>query len=268
MPLALWAVNIQELLGKTLDQLERGARVTDQLRSVIEGLPPLPSAAVQGVIAAHEQDVQRGEYAVQVKASAKFDLREKALVRNVTLQKDWKAIKNAFDVEVHQDHKRVIRRSMVSERGFRPNWESSFLEAEFLFQSAFDLFCQKWDLYGMQGDRPLLQRVTVHLTPNGTMIFIPAKWSLDGKRDLNWSEIQKLHGLRVTSKQGEKLLENQNERLAEAAYVYALNEEAKRMKLRGDKRIFWVASQMKWSGDYSRKLNRILKRHRSCQMIF
>ena len=260
MPLTLWAVNIHDLLGRVLSQIEDGEPLGAELRCLLQSLQPVPAQDVQAIIANHEMVVQKGDYAVQVKASAKFDTREQELVENSTFQEEWAALKGMFDLSFWQDYKGVIRRSVVSERGFRPSWEFAVSDAEFLFSATFDLFCQKWDLYGMQHDRPLLQRLTVNLTPNGTMIFIPAWWSLDGKRDLNWSEIQALHGARVTSRQGEKLSVNQVAQRKEAAKAFKLNELAKTRGLRGDERIRWVSQKMKWQGESARKLGRALKR--------
>jgi hypothetical protein len=48
--------------------------------------------------------------------------------------------------------------------------------------------------------------VNSNLTPFGTMIFIPAYWSLD---PLNWRAITTLHKARGVPKQGPKLGANQ-----------------------------------------------------------
>ena len=58
------------------------------------------------------------------------------------------------------------------------------LPLHFVMQAVFDAFCMRWNLYGMQGDRPLVTKLSVNLTPHGTMIFIPAYWSFDYKRDV------------------------------------------------------------------------------------
>lgn len=73
------------------------------------------------------------------------------------------------------------------------------------FQAAFDAFCARWNLYGMQGDKPLTLKLSVNLTPHGTMIFIPAYWSFDAKRDMRWGAVKKLHSARALKKQGEGL---------------------------------------------------------------
>ena len=42
----------------------------------------------------------------------------------------------------------------------------------------------KSNLYGMEKGKPLLQKLSVNLTPFDTMIFIPACWSFDYHPDL------------------------------------------------------------------------------------
>lgn len=92
------------------------------------------------------------------------------------------------------------------------------------------------------------------------MIFIPSWWSLDPKRDLNWSEIKRLHNARVASKQGAKLTRNQMEQAAEAAKTARLDAEAKTNGLRGERRAEWVMEKLGWKSRDARKLRRVLNR--------
>jgi hypothetical protein len=74
---------------------------------------------------------------------------------------------------------------VVAERNFRPDWDFNWNRPAERFAAVLDVFCWRWQLYGMERDRPLLMKLTVNLTPLGTMIFIPAFWSFDPKRDFN-----------------------------------------------------------------------------------
>lgn len=112
----------------------------------------------------------------------------------------------------------------------------------------------------MEHDKPLLQKLTVNLTPHGTMIFIPSWWSLDPKRDLNWSEIKKLHKVRVPSKQGAKLTRNQMEQAAETKKAATLDAQASANGLKGAQRATWIMEQMKWTNQDARKLRLVLSR--------
>src|SRR5438046_218374 len=107
---------------------------------------------------------------------------------------------------------------MVSERNFRPDdWNFSWRSTDDRFDNVFDAFCHKWTLYGMERDKPLLQKLSVNVTPYGTMIVIPRYWSFDFNRDLKWRSITRLHHSREVPRQGAKLVANQSARRTQAA---------------------------------------------------
>ncbi len=112
----------------------------------------------------------------------------------------------------------------------------------------------------MQGDKPLALKMTVNLTPFGTMIFVPAYWSFDPKRDLKWRAITSLHRARGVMRQGEKLSQNRSQRRDEAERAKRLVEQAKARGLKGFARAYWVMGQLNWDPrtDISR-LKRLLK---------
>ena len=127
------------------------------------------------------------------------------------------------------------------------------------FHAVFDVFCQRWNLYGMEGDKPLLLKLTANLTPFGTMIFIPAYWSFDPKRDLNWHAITALHKARGVPKQGPKLTANQIAMKHEAEQAAQLMGEAAALGLKGGARKAWVMKQLGWDiRPDERKLRRLL----------
>jgi hypothetical protein len=65
------------------------------------------------------------------------------------------------------------------------------------------------------------------------MIFIPAYWSFDPKRDLNWRAITALHKARAVPKQGPKLGANQLAARAQAAHAAKLAKDADALGLHG-----------------------------------
>jgi hypothetical protein len=81
-------------------------------------------------------------------------------------------IKSAFNVQAYRDHKGAIRRTMSAERNLRPSFSVNLRRREDVFRAAFDAFCLRWNLYGMQNDDPLLLKLAVNITPYGTMIHI------------------------------------------------------------------------------------------------
>jgi hypothetical protein len=102
---------------------------------------------------------------------------------------------------------------MTAERNLRPSFSVNVRRREEVFHAAFDAFCLRWNLYGMQHDKPLLLKLAVNLTPYGTMIHIPAYWSFDPKRDIRWDAIASLHRVRVPGRQGSALAEGLVERM-------------------------------------------------------
>lgn len=269
VPFAFWAIDFCGLCAVVQERIASGERLESALRLIIESLPPLPGEKAQTIAAAHEHEVQRGDYGAQVRAGDKYALMEQQLMNDARFREEWAAIGAAFDVAAHRDEKGIIRRRMVAERGFRPDWKFDWSDAVSRFQAMFDLFCHRWNLYGMKGNRPLLMKLTVNLTPHGTMIVIPSWWSLDRARDLNWQEINKLHGARVPTRQGSKLTRNQMEQAAEAKKAARLNDEAKARGLKGDERERWVIEKLRWkdsdAASAARRLRRVLSRARRSQ---
>lgn len=260
VPFTLWPIDLHGLCTVMQERIETGASLETAIRLLLDSLPPLPGTKAQTVAAAHEHAVQRGDYEAQVKAGEKYRLLEERLMKSPQFREGWAAIKAEFDVTEHRDRKGIIRRRMVSERGFRADWELNWADADARFQAVFDAFCHRWNLYGMEGDQPLLQKLTVNLTPHGTMVFIPSWWSFDYKRDLHWREMKKLHNARVASRQGAKLTRNQMEQAAEAEKAARLDAEARAKGLKGERRAEWVMERLQWAHKDARKLRLVLRR--------
>lgn len=260
VPFTLWPIDFHGLSELVQQRIAKKVKLESELRVLLDSLPPEPSAEVQAIAAEHEHLVQRGDYATQVKAGEKYGLNEEKLLNDQEFLESWEKVKAAFDVEKYRDEKGIIRRGIVSERAFRNEWGLNWKDPAARFTAVLDAFCHRWNLYGMAGDRPLLQKLTVNLTPHGTMIFIPSWWSFDAKRDLNWPEVKRLHNVRVASKQGPKLTRNQMEQALEAEKAAAFDVQARANGLKGEKRANWVMDQLNWVGRDPRTLRLILRR--------
>ena len=197
VPITLWPIDIEGLFRAALDRVAAGKQLDKTMILLIDLLRPLPSNRTQHAVSEHEHLVHRGNYESLIRARHKYV--ESELVSNPAFQAQWSAIKAEFDVTNFADHKGIIRRHLVAERSMREHWPVRWTKTAHRFNALFDVFCQRWNLYGMQGDRPLLLKLTANLTPFGTMIFIPAYWSLDPKRDLNWRAITALHKAAVSA---------------------------------------------------------------------
>ncbi len=246
VPTTLWPFNIQDVLEDCLSVLEKGKRLNARHRLIIELLPEPPDAAICAAVAGHEFHVQKGSYENLVKTQAKYDQNEIAIRNDPELRRQWDNIKAAFDVKAYRDYKGVIRRTMTAERNLRPSFSVNLRKPAEVFQAAFDAFCLRWNLYGMQHDEPLLLKLAVNLTPYGTMIHIPAYWSFDPKRDIRWDAIAKLHRTRVHGRQGSVLAEGVAERMQNAEKLRQLDEEVRRLGLKGDPKHEFICRGLGW----------------------
>jgi hypothetical protein len=202
---------------------------------------------VCGKIAEYEHAVKTGSYESLIAAQFKFDSMEAELRDNEEFKADWERLKAEFAVEKHRNAKGIIRRRRVQERNFRPSeWKFSWETEAERFELVFDAFCHRWDLYGMEGERPLLLKLSVNLTPFSTMIEVPRYWSFDPKRDLKWGAVTKLHRMTEVKRQGPKLSPAMLSRRGEAARAKQLWQQARREGLKGEKRNQWVMKRLGW----------------------
>jgi hypothetical protein len=98
------------------------------------------------------------------------------------------------------------------------------------FQTAFDFFCWKWFLDGMEGDEPMVTTPSFDVTPFGTSVFIPGYWSFSPKRDVNWEELKVVHESRgVVKRQGAAFEANRRDRQTKERLVLEAEEESRRL---------------------------------------
>jgi hypothetical protein len=260
VPLTLWPIDLNGLGHHLLKILKAGVRLDAKTRLLLVQLGSPPSDTTQAVVAQQEHQVQAGNYEPLIKQQHKFNAIEKELGENPEFNASWNAIKAKFDITKYQNHKKLIRRRMVQERNFRSDWDFRWHRNAHQFQVVFDAFCHRWNLYGMEGDKPLLLKLTVNLTPYGTMIVVPSYWSFDAKRDLKWKSIKALHRTRCVSRQGMKLEAIKQARREDSKRVKQLWQKAKSCGLKGDARIRWVMKEMGWAmaSDES-KVKRLLR---------
>ena len=260
VPVTLWPFDMIKLFHECLLRLKEGQELEEQVRLVIDLLPQVPGVKVCEAVAAHEKNVQTGNYEDMIHAQAKFTQAELELSADPKFLRDWQLLKKHFDVKKFQDYKGLIRRTMTAERNLRPGYKVDLTSAGEMFRLAFDAFCLRWHLYGMMHDQPLLLKLAVNLTAHGTMILIPSFWSFDPKRDLHWEAINQLHRARVPKRQGAALAEGLADRMALAAKLRELDAEASRQKLKGDKRHHFLCAGLGLSIETSaRRLSRLRK---------
>lgn len=240
VPLTLWPIDFAGLGAYACARLRLGQRLDGRIVFILEESQHLPDAKAQKAIAEYERFVQQGDYEPLIRAKTKYATQEKELLGNRTLRKEWINLKRLFPVNQFRDRKGIVRRRMAQERNFRPDWRFSWRTKKERFQTAFDAFCHRWNLYGMEGDQPLLLKLSVNPTAHGLMIVIPCYWSLDSKRDLNWREINRLHKARGALRQGPKMSEGRLERRRQARWAYQAAQTARKLKLKGIERIEFI----------------------------
>ena len=246
VPPTLWPFNVLDVLAGCLDVLADSERLPARLALLAGLLPPTPSEAVCKAVAEHEHHVQSGTYEHLLRTPEKFQQNEEALRDNPRWQHDWELIKEAFRVQAYQDAKGIIRRRMSAERNLRPGFHVNPRRTKEVFAAAFDAFCLRWNLYGMHGDEPLLLKLTVNVTPYGSLIHIPAYWSFDPKRDIRWDVINDLHRLRVPGRQGATLAANRVERREDARKLRRLDRQAQLLGLKGEKKHAFLCKGLGW----------------------
>ena len=110
VPLTLWPVDLLGLFTEALARVEKGKRLSGEMRLLINILPSLPGQAAQNATMEHEHAVQHGKYESLIRAPIKFDAMEQKLAADPAFQADWQAIRARFDIAKYQDGKRIIRR--------------------------------------------------------------------------------------------------------------------------------------------------------------
>jgi hypothetical protein len=215
-------------------------------------------------IALHEHLVRRGISENAIGSLHKFDAYQKELAGNPLFRGEWNQLKAAFKGCRIWDKEGIVRRSQIPEENLHREPPPDFSRQRQAFQAAFDVFCWKWFLYGMKKassqDGPLVQKLYHSFTPYGTAIFIPGFWSLDARRDLKWDVILRLHRARGVGRQGEKLSRNRQEKKRQVEKLRVAVREAKRVRLRGEKRMVFLKKSAGLSAEtddaYVRKLLR------------
>ena len=246
VPYSLWPFNVQDVFEDCLAVLEKGKCLNSRHQLLIDMLPEPPDEKICVAVADHELHVQTGTYENLVKTQAKYSQNEIPVQTDPELRRQWAQIKAEFDVKTFCDHKGLIRRTMNVERNLRTSFSVKMNSPKEVFQAAFDAFCLRWNLFGMQNDEPLLLKLSVNLTPYGTMIHIPAYWSFDPKRDIRWDEIANLHRVRVPGRQGSALAEGLAQQVKDAEKLRKLDREALQQGLNGEKKHEFLCAGLGW----------------------
>ncbi len=260
-PFMMWPQDFEGMTKQVLSEIEDGrwemgeAKTGEGRREKGEGkdgeldlllgtLPEAPPERAQKVIGRFEPEMESGRYDPMLKQRAKYEEQERALLQDKELMAMWGWIKERFDVSKYQNSRGVIRRRVSGERNFREGWHFDWSSERGRFQHVFDGLCYRWNLYGMEYDKPLLLKLTANPTAHGTLIMVPRNMSFDPYRDVDWGLIAELHRAWGASKQGPKLSAGRNEKVGDAKKAKRLWEEARRNGMKGEARYDYVRERM------------------------
>lgn len=247
VPYTLWPVDIGSV-GEHVVRLHReGKPIPADLVFTLERIQSLPTVEEQASVAKYEHLVEQGRYEewLHSKARKKFHGERRKLLNSTAFKRDWFELKRLFQKDEPRLGNDLLRRTLVQERNFRINWEFLPDDKQRRFQVAFDAFCHRWRLYGMEGEKPLLLKLSVNLTAHGTMIVLPAFWSFDHQRDLQWDAIMELHKVRGVQKQGPKLSSSRIVTEQFCSKAARLWKRSEKLGLRGQERLRWTLRELK-----------------------
>lgn len=241
IPYSFWPCDFEGLTPYVCKTLIAGQHLDEKLQNAFHLLQDYPASLAQELVAANEHTVRLGQYRQFVRCNEKYEAYEAQILANQTLKLEWERLKALHDVERFLDRKRIVRRRMVCERNFKIGWEFRWDTDQEKFQLAFDAFCYRWNLYGMENDKPLLLKLTVNMTPFGTLIMIPSYMSPDFMRDINYPMITRIHKALGAGRHGTKLHEVRRQREDEARRTAAADKQARKRGLEGeDRRLFII----------------------------
>jgi len=140
----------------------------------------------------------------------KYSIYRTRVMENEEFRRDWQILKKRFGEII--SHDKIVLRSMEDGPGSMNRAQMSLQPRPLRFQDAFGFFCWKWFLDGMNGDEPIVAKLSFEVTPFGTTIFIPGYWSFDPKRDIKWKELIQFHRSRGIKRQGEAFEPNRRDR--------------------------------------------------------
>ncbi|MBA4148878.1 MAG: hypothetical protein H0X66_12250 [Verrucomicrobia bacterium] len=200
-----------------------------------------PPEIAQKIVAMHEHDVQKGKYDSWTRSSKRFDAYEKQILNDPHLREEWEKIKSQFNVDLYRNPVGILRRYVYSERNFKgDDWYFTFDDDESAFYEIFTNFCERFDLWGMEGETPLLLKLTVNILPVGFMIVIPTYMSLDGGRDIRWKKITEVMSALGAARMGARRLAAKEDREDEALRIKAANKQALADGKKGKDRIEYI----------------------------
>ncbi|MBA4148284.1 MAG: hypothetical protein H0X66_09220 [Verrucomicrobia bacterium] len=261
VPFSLWPADFLGMGKFVADQLAEGHALSEQMVFLLDGLDRFPLPSAQEIVAAQERRVETGDYSRFLTNPLKFATKQLELVNNMELQRRWRRFKELFDVVKYRDADGINRRTMLMERNDRPeSWVFDGKNPYSVYLTALNCLCEEFDLYGFDGDRPLLLKPTVTITAYGTLIMIPKYMSYDARRDLVTKAVSEAHNVHERKRQGSKWNITRQQNSMKAARTFLANEKALKAGLEGEARRLEVIKEAKLDPNTDLRIIRELSR--------
>lgn len=209
-------------------------------------------------VRASEQLVLEGGFENYLLQPDKYQEYVVRLREHVGFQRDWQQLCRHHPMQTAATG--ILHRRLIPERNWERGPGAEFVTADQRFQAAFDLFCWKYYLWGMQDGVPLLLKPSVVFTPYGTQIFIPGYLSFDARRDLDFSRISQLHKARGITRQGPAFSPGRIETAEKKKRAKSAKQEAVAKGLKGEARYAYIREKtgLRSEGDH-RSLRRLME---------
>ncbi len=245
-PVSLWPTNLDSFGNHLVTLIRRNHELGPEIGLLCQFLVPPPTEETNALISNHERRAQQFDFSHFIHSTHKYAFLEDKLTQNKKIQEEWRIIGGLFDVQKYQDSNGIVQRQFVHDWNIRTILRTEWNRREDRFYAIFNAFCCRWHLFGMAGDKPIILKSSVDMTPFGTVIFVPYFWSLDARRDIKWKSIRAMHRSRGAINEGVKLGLSRTERRAQAEQVRKLLEQAKAQGIRAPERVEWVMGQLGW----------------------
>lgn len=264
MPYSLLPVDCFDQLAAYLCKVvEAGRPFNPGVLMVLKNMHPFPTRASQDRTIVHEIDVQLGDYDRFMRGPDKFAAAQRELLKNPNVHREWQEIREAFNADQYLDHKGLVRRRMILERGFRQEWQPDFDSEKDCFIVAFDGFCSRWNLYGVQNNQPLLQKPSFTRTPHSIIISVPLHTKIDFRRDINWAAVNELQDGVEATRRGPKASIGSEERDELARRAFAASLVADKKGWKGKKKHAHICKAVGWKVDREpRDVRRLVQKGR------
>lgn len=256
----LWPGEFIPICRYLVQLLQKGLPLPPALILILRFAKDHPILSTRAMGKKRQNKAHKGEYDDLLKDDGIYLVRNAAVLENPEVGKSFEMMKAVFDMKSYANDIGVVRRYVVSERGFRVGWDFDPNIPETMMRTALTLLSYRYDLYGFQDDTPLVGKFTANPTGFGTIMMAPKYQTTDLARDLNrktFGEFPKGYGV---ARQGAKALLAKRERENEAIRTYTASLRADERGEKGENRRRFIIEEARLpKRTERRKIQKLIK---------